>query len=80
MIDLNEEFWDNRYQVKDIRWDLGVISTPIKTYLDQLKDKSLKILIPGGRNSYEAEYLHNNGFTEVYVVDVSKTALSNIKK
>lgn len=75
-----ETFWDNRYLSGNMGWDLGKVSTPIKTYIDQLKDKKLKILIPGGGNSYEAEYLHNKGFTNVYVVDVSKTALSNIKK
>lgn len=79
MIDLNETFWDNRYQSKDIGWDLGVVSPPLKSYFDQLSNKNLKILIPGGGNSYEAEYLHLNGFKNVFVVDLSKTALQNIK-
>ncbi|PVW15078.1 methyltransferase domain-containing protein [Marixanthomonas spongiae] len=77
---LNEHYWDNRYKNNDIKWDIGYVSTPLKTYFDQLTDKNLKILIPGGGNSYEAEYLHNIGFTEVYVVDVSETALQNIRK
>lgn len=79
-MNLNEEFWDNRYQTNEIGWDLGVVSTPLKTYFDQLENKTLKILIPGGGNSHEAEYLHNYGFKNVCVVDLSKTALSNIKK
>lgn len=80
MESLNEPYWENRYKNKDTKWDIGYVSTPLKTYFDQLTNKSLKILIPGGGNSYEAEYLHNNGFTEVYVVDVSETALQNFKK
>ena len=76
---LDESFWDDRYKSFDIGWDLGVISPPLKTYFDQIKDKSLNILIPGGGNSYEAEYLYRNGFQNVYVVDISKTALNNIK-
>ncbi len=79
-MNLSEEFWDNRYKESDIGWDLGVISTPIKTYIDQLTNKNLRILIPGGGNSYEAEYLHHKGFKNVFVVDMSKTALENIKK
>jgi SAM-dependent methyltransferase len=79
-MNLSEMFWDNRYQSNDIGWDLGEISTPIKKYLDQLEDKGLKILIPGGGNSYEAEYLHYLGFKNVYVLDISKMALTNIKK
>lgn len=77
---LDEEFWDSRYQSKQTGWDIGYISTPLKEYFNQLTNKNLKILIPGGGNSYEAEYLHKNGFTNVYVVDLSKTALNNIQK
>ena len=79
-IKFNETYWNNRYQINDTGWDLGKISTPIKMYFDQLKNKDTKILIPGGGNSYEAEYLHLKGFKNVYVVDLSETALLNIKK
>ena len=78
-MNLSEEFWDDRYKSKEIGWDLGEISTPIKLYIDQLTNKNIKILIPGGGNSYEAEYLHHNGFENVTVVDVSRKALDNIK-
>jgi len=77
---LDENFWDSRYQSNTIGWDIGRISTPLKEYFDQLKNKELKILIPGGGNSYEAEYLHNKGFTNVFVIDLSKTALENLQK
>jgi thiopurine S-methyltransferase len=79
MIDLSEFFWENKYKKNKIGWDLGEVSPPLKTYFDQLTNKYLKILIPGGGNSYEAEYLFNRGFNNTYVVDVSKTALDNIK-
>ena len=79
MINLSEDFWDNRYKTKETGWDLGEVSAPLKAYFDQLSDKDLKILIPGGGNSYEAEYLHNIGFRNVYVADLSQTALGNIK-
>ena len=78
-INLSSEAWDTRYKNNDIGWDLGKISNPLKSYIDQLENKKLKILIPGGGNSYEAEYLFNNGFRNVNVVDVSKTALDNLK-
>jgi SAM-dependent methyltransferase len=78
-MDLSANFWDNRYQSNDIGWDLGTISPPLKAYFDQLTNFDLKILIPGGGNSYEAEYLFNKGFKNVYVVDLSQTALDNLK-
>ncbi|MEH6537357.1 MAG: methyltransferase domain-containing protein [Psychroserpens sp.] len=79
MKNLNGTYWDSRYNNNDEPWDLGEVSPPIKAYVDQLTNKSLRILIPGGGNSYEAEYLFNSGFKNVFVVDVSKTALDNIK-
>ena len=77
-MDLSADFWDNRYQTNDVGWDLGTISPPLKAYFDQLTNLDLKILIPGGGNSYEAEYLFNKGFKNVYVVDLSQTALDNL--
>ncbi|SFI97848.1 class I SAM-dependent methyltransferase [Olleya namhaensis] len=78
-MDLNAGFWDDRYQSNDIGWDLGTISPPLQAYFDQLTNLDLKILIPGGGNSYEAEYLYNKGFKNIFVVDLSKTALDNLK-
>ena len=77
--DLGQAYWENRYQDDTARWDLGVISPPIKEYIDQLENKGLKILIPGAGNSYEAEYLFKKGFHNVYVVDLAPSPLRNIK-
>lgn len=77
MTDLNDHFWNNRYITNDMGWDIGYVSTPIKEYIDQLTDKSIKILIPGCGNAYEAEYLFKNGFKNVFVIDWSDEALKN---
>ncbi|WP_233884682.1 methyltransferase domain-containing protein [Tenacibaculum piscium] len=79
-MNLSENFWEKKYLNNKIGWDLRQISPPLRKYFDQLENKELKILIPGGGNSYEAEYLFNKGFKNVFVVDLSKTALENIKK
>ena len=79
MLNLNDKFWENKYKTNKIGWDLGEISLPLKKYFNQLTNKDLKILIPGGGNSYEAEYLFYQGFKNIYVVDFSETALNNIK-
>ncbi len=76
----SENFWNNRYIGNNIGWDIGYVSTPIKEYIDQLVDKNIRILIPGAGNSYEAEYLHHQGFKHVFVVDIAKTPLDNFKK
>ncbi|WP_298946056.1 methyltransferase domain-containing protein [Polaribacter sp.] len=79
MLNLSQNFWTNKYETNKIGWDLGEVSPPLKNYFDQLQNKELKILIPGGGNSYEAEYLFNKGFHNVYVVDIAKQPLNNIK-
>ncbi len=79
MFNLDKDFWENKYKTNKIGWDLGKISSPLKTYFDQLTNKELKILIPGGGNSYEAEYLFKKGFKNVFVVDLAKSALDNLK-
>ncbi|WOC39233.1 methyltransferase domain-containing protein [Polaribacter sp. HL-MS24] len=77
---LSETFWNTKYKDQKTGWDLGVISPPLKAYFDQIENKELKILITGGGNSYEAEYLFSKGFENVFVLDISKIALENIKK
>ena len=76
-MNLDENYWDNRYKDNEIQWDLGTVSPPLKAYIDTLEDKSLHILIPGAGNAHEAEYLHQLGFANVYIVDLSQTALNN---
>lgn len=80
MLTLDKDYWTKRYQQNETGWDVGNITTPLKEYFDQLKNKDLKILIPGAGNAYEAEYLFHNGFKNVFVIDISENPLKNIKK
>ena len=76
----NNNYWEERYKNEETGWDVGAITTPLKEYIDQLEDKSIKILIPGAGNSYEFEYLLSIGFENVSVVDFAQSPLDNIKK
>lgn len=75
-----QSYWTNRYKEKLTGWDIGYPSTLIITYIDQLKDKNLKILIPGAGNGYEAEYIYKNDFENIYVLDISELPLSSFKQ
>ena len=77
---LDQNYWDAQYQTKNIGWDLGEVSPPIKAYIDTLTDKNLAILIPGCGNTYEAEYLLEKGFTNVTVIDIAPTLVENLKE
>ncbi len=76
---LDQSYWENNYQNNQIGWDIGYVSPPIKTYFDQLSNKNSKILIPGAGNGYEVEYLFNQGFKDITVVDIAKQPLKNIQ-
>lgn len=76
-IELSPKYWNDRYLNNDFAWDIGYVSTPIKNYIDQLTDKSIRILIPGAGNSYEAEYLFESGFTNVFICDYAAEPLKN---
>ncbi len=76
---LNREFWENKYEQGDMGWDIGYVSPPIKDYIDQLTDKSIKILIPGAGNAYELMYLTEKGFTNTYIIDIARPPLEAIR-
>jgi SAM-dependent methyltransferase len=77
---LDRQFWTQQYQNGTTNWDMGYPSTPLKEFIDSLTDKDLKILVPGAGNAYEVEYLWNNGFKNIYVLDISPKPLENFKK
>jgi len=77
---MSKNFWDSRWESKQIGWDLGMISPPLKEYFDQINDKELEILIPGCGNAYEAEYLFNIGFKNIFIVEISQGAINSFIK
>jgi thiopurine S-methyltransferase len=80
MNQFSETYWTERYRQNEASWDAGAITTPLKTYIDQLPDKNVKMLIPGAGNGHEAEYLFRNGFKNVSVIDISPEPIQNIQK
>ena len=77
---LDAAYWEAQYETKSTGWDLGEISPPIQTYLDTVTDKKSSILIPGCGNSYEAEYLSQQGFTNSTVIDIAPTPVAVLKE
>ena len=71
------EFWQQRYEQDSIGWDMGQVSPPLKAYIDQLPEsaKSQAVLVPGAGNAYEVGYLHEQGFTNVTLVDFAPSPI-----
>ncbi|TNE78416.1 MAG: methyltransferase domain-containing protein [Bacteroidetes bacterium] len=77
---LDQDYWDSRYTEQQTGWDIGTVSPPLAQYIDQLSDKSIRILIPGCGNAYEAQYLLDHGFENISVVDISPTLTAKLSE
>jgi len=77
---LDQEFWNSKYKNNLTGWDLGVVSPPIKEYIDQIENKDLRILIPGAGNAYEAKYLTKKGFTNITIIDIAPRLIQKLKE
>lgn len=74
----SKQYWDIKWQSNTIGWDIGYASPAICQYLNQYSNKNAAILIPGCGNAYEAEYLIENGFTNITLIDISAEAVKKI--
>lgn len=79
-LSLNQEYWNNRWENNQTGWDIGYPSPVITNFIDTVSNKELSILIPGCGNAYEAEYLVNNGFRNITLIDISPKAVTNLKE
>jgi len=73
-------YWDDRYRQNDTAWDMGQVSPPLLAYFEQLKDKSISILIPGCGNSYEAAWLLQQGFSSITLIDISALLVDKLRE
>jgi SAM-dependent methyltransferase len=79
MTKFDQNFWNERYQNDETRWDLGTVSPPIAQYTQQLPNKNISILIPGCGNTYEAAYLLEAGFTNITILDIAPLLVEKLK-
>ena len=77
---LDSSYWEQRYLNKNTAWDLGKVSTALKSIIDKIEDKNLRILIPGAGNAHEARYLLANDFKNVTVIDIALAPLKSLKE
>lgn len=76
----SKEYWEDKWEKGNTRWDLGYPAPALTKYFDQLTDKNLRILIPGAGNAYEAEYLWKNGFKNVFFNEIAEAPIKNFLK
>jgi len=77
---LSADYWQNRYLQQTTGWNAGSCTRPIATYIDQLEDLDLKILIPGCGHGHEAQYLYQKGFRNIHLCDWAQEPLSQLQE
>lgn len=77
---LDASYWRSRYETGRTGWDTGTITQPLQAYFEQLTGPDdRRILIPGAGRAYEAEYLHQQGYTNVWVADIAPEPLQELR-
>lgn len=78
---LDAAYWQQRYLAGQTGWDTGGITPPLHDYFRQLgPSDARRILIPGAGRAYEAEFLHRQGWPNVWVADVAAAPLHDLQQ
>ncbi|WP_345115710.1 SAM-dependent methyltransferase [Hymenobacter algoricola] len=78
---LDAAYWQQRYQAGRTGWDAGGITPPLRDYFAQLgPPDDRRILIPGAGRAYEAEYLHDQGYENIFVADLAPAPLADLQQ
>lgn len=77
---LDQSFWNNRWENQQTGWDIGMASPAITNYMLQYPNKNAVILIPGCGNAHEAEWLLQNGFTNITLIDIAPKAVELLQR
>ncbi len=75
---MDDNYWNDRYLKNQTGWDIGAAAPSLMDYLNQLKNKSISILIPGCGNAHEALFLIKNGFTNITLLDIAPELVSRL--
>ncbi|WAC42444.1 methyltransferase domain-containing protein [Pedobacter sp. SL55] len=77
---LDQSFWNSRWENQQTGWDIGMASPAIITYMAQYTNKDAAILIPGCGNAHEANWLLQNGFTNITLIDIAPKAVAQLQQ
>lgn len=79
-MELNQEFWDQRYVSGQTGWDLGEACPAFVHYFSQDRNRAHAILIPGAGNAHEADMLLKLGYTNLTIVDIAPTVVNSLQE
>ncbi len=75
------EFWEGRYDSRDLRWDLGEAAPPLVEWFARPSSPRppLRVLVPGCGSGHDALHLAQRGFA-VTAVDFAEGALERLRR
>jgi len=76
----NQDYWNKRYIDENTGWDMGQPSPPLVEIFNSIHNKDAAILIPGCGNAYEANYLLEQGFTNITLIDIAPKLVQELQK
>jgi methyl halide transferase len=79
-MELNDQYWNNRYLQMDTGWDLKAVSPPLKRYFDQPSQPLGRVFIPGCGQAHEAEYLLELGVKQVVLLDFAPALVQQLRQ
>jgi len=79
-MELNQDFWNQRYENGQTGWDLGEACPAFVHYFSQDRNRDHAILIPGAGNAHEADMLLKLGYTHLTIVDIAPTVVARLKE
>ncbi len=74
------QYWEARHQEGDTPWNIGKASPPLVAYMSQVKNKDIRVLIPGAGDVHDARAFAEMGFTDITLCDISETAIARMKE
>ena len=77
---LDQSFWNKRWENNQTGWDIRQASPAIIAYMAQYVNKDDAILIPGCGNAHEAQWLLENDFTNITLIDIAPRAVAKLKE
>lgn len=76
-MNLNAEYWNERYLSGSTGWDIGGPSPALMHFLERTVPKDAQVLIPGAGNAYEAIEAFRKGYKHIFVIDWAPEARKN---
>lgn len=77
---MDKNYWNSRWEKQETGWDVGHSSPALTKYINGIQDKNISILIPGCGNAHEAEYLIEQGFDHLTLIDIAEFAVDKLKE